>query len=175
MFKLKPTKGWYKRAAKLKEGHDVMAGSTRKPFDEKLFVENDARARQAVSQYLRSHGIVVRPNEDKFGVDLFELEDSEENGPYPVLGIECEIKLVWHGSNFPWDTIQLPERKAKYRRPLLDVDYWVLNSECTHAIVIPGYLLDRHTPVEVPNVYVAKGEKFYQIPVSECRKVDLSE
>lgn len=146
----------------------------RKPFDKALFEKNDALARQAVSQFLRAHGIVVRPNPDQYGVDLFEIEDFPE-GPAPVLGIECEIKRVWSGATFPWDTIQLPERKAKYRSAALDVDYWLLNSECTHAIVIPGYLLDEHIPVEVPNKYVSKGERFYQIPVAQCRKVDLSE
>lgn len=147
----------------------------RKPFDKALFEKNDALARQAVSQYLRSHGVTISPNPDQYGVDLFEMEDDEFDGPYPVLGIECEIKRVWSGPDFPWDTIQLPERKAKYRNGIIDVDYYLLNSECTHAIVIPGYLLDEHIPVEVPNKYVSKGERFYQIPVIACRKVDLSE
>lgn len=147
----------------------------RKPFDKKLFEQNDALARQAVSQYLRSHGVTISPNPDQYGVDLFEMDDDEFDGPYPVLGIECEIKRVWSGPDFPWGTIQLPERKAKYRSPTLDVDYWLLNSECTHAIVIRGSLLDQFPPKEVRNKYVAKGEMFYQIPVLLCRLVNLSD
>ena len=145
----------------------------RKPFDKQLFEENDVRARTAVSGYLRKIGWIVRDNPDRYGVDLL-LQTKELE--YDCLAIECEIKRVWSGSEFPWKTIQLPMRKAKFVRSAdMPVNFWVLNSECTHAIVIPGSALSGYAPVEVPNKYVAAGEKFYQIPVFECRKVNLNE
>lgn len=142
----------------------------RKPFDKQLFAENDARARAVVTEYITSrHSVTITPNPDQYGVDLLVT------GGLKDWAIECEIKRVWSGPNFPWVTIQLPERKAKYRKKGREVEYWILNNELTHAIVIPGQNLDEHIPVEVPNVLVSRGERFYQIPVALCRKVDLSE
>lgn len=142
----------------------------RKPFDKKLFEENDALARAAVTKHLESAGALVEANPDQYGVDLFVWMANHE------FAVECEIKRVWGGPVFPWKGIQLPERKAKFVRSAdMPVEFWVLNNEMTHAIVIPGSALSGYTPVEVPNKYVAAGEKFYQIPLGECEMVVLCE
>lgn len=143
--------------------------SNRKPFDAALFAENDARARLAVTRHLQSFGDVVAPNPNQYGVDLFCI--TPEGKQYQA---ECEVKLLWRGAAFPWETVQLPQRKAKYRRGGAVTYYFVLNSECTHAIVIPDELLDQYPPVEVPNKYVAGGEFFYQLPIEECGYVELA-
>lgn len=142
--------------------------NVRKPFDRTLFAENDARARLAVTRHLQSFGDVIAPNQNQFGVDLFCI--TPEGEQYQA---ECEVKRVWSGPDFPWQTVQLPQRKAKYRQGGAATYYYVLNSECTHAIVIPDELLDQYPPVEVPNKYVAGGEYFYQLPVDECGIVEL--
>lgn len=141
----------------------------RKPFDSQLFSENDARARETVAQFLHAtNECTVEENPDIYGVDLIVTG---------VLGnqwaVEVEIKRVWSGPDFPWATVQLPERKRKYLEQGLPVEYWLLNFDCTSAIVIPGELLDEYPPVEVPNKYVANGERFFQIPVKRCRRVAI--
>lgn len=105
---------------------------------------------------------MVEDNPDKYGVDLFV------RGGLADRAIEVEVKRVWTGATFPWNTVQLPERKHKYLLQGLPVEYWLLNNDLTSAIVIYGSSLSKYEPVEVPNKYLRKGERFYQIPVNEC-------
>lgn len=139
----------------------------RKPFDLELFKQNDQKARLVITKYLQALGYVVSPNPNTYGVDLIA---ERGNNRY---GIEVEIKRVWKGPKLPWDTVQLPERKAKYRLEGLPVTYCILNNELTHALTFTGSMLDTLTPIVVPNKYVSKGEKFYQVPVSICDYIEL--
>lgn len=135
----------------------------RKHFDDDLFRENDQRARAAALAYLHSEGIHAIENPDLYGPDLIIY-----SGYRPAYYIEVEIKRVWkqEDGTFPWETIQLPERKAKFLRKRLPVEFWILNSTCSYAVVIPETELSSSILKEVPNSQVAEGERFFQIPVS---------
>lgn len=139
-----------------------------KRFDQKLFEENDAAARHAVTQYLlATSDVIVENNPDKYGVDLLVT------GGLQDYAIECEIKRVWKGADFPWNTVQLPARKQKFSELGIPVEYWILNADLTYAMLIRSDVLQHLTPVEVPNKYVARGEMFYQIPLTSCSLVIL--
>lgn len=139
--------------------------SGRKQFDPELFAENDMRARAAVLGYLHSEGIHAIENPDLYGPDLIIY-----SGYRPISYSEVEIKRVWRQEDgtFPWPTIQLPERKAKFLRKRLPVEFWILNSTCTYAVVIPETELSSSILKEVPNSQVAEGERFFQIPIENC-------
>lgn len=142
--------------------------STRKPFDRTLFAENDALARSCVVRYYQALGVELTPNPKRYGIDLLLMM-----GDSIRRGIECEIKRVWSGPVLPYDTVQLPDRKTKYLSDDYSVEYWIINNEQTHALIIPGEAVRCATPVEVRNKYVWKGEKFYQIPVTQCTYVEI--
>lgn len=138
----------------------------RKQFDPVLFEENDARARAAVAGALSTDGVWCRPNDDRYGLDLLVYA-----GYRHTHYIEVEIKRVWldtHDS-FPWSTVQVPERKRRLaeatRKP---VEFWILRSDLKFAVIIPEEALVGSPLVEVPNRLVSSGEKFFQVPVSEC-------
>lgn len=152
---------------------------TRKPFDEKLFAENDARARAAVMAALNQDGIYAQPNPDKYGPDL-EVYVGFKHKYY----IECEIKRVWKSEYnvFPWSTVQVPERKLKFARlgnitpsgrfppahTWKECEYWILREDCQIAVIIPESILSLSKLVEVPNSQIASGEKFFQVDINQC-------
>lgn len=144
-----------------------------KKFDINLYRQNDERARILVASTLRAEGLDVADNPDQYSVDLLV---SKPGSPNPFLAVECEIKRVWESGWFPghWNTLQIPARKRKYidQSPYW-VEYWVLNAAGTHAMIVPEDLLVRSPLVVVSNKYVPNGEKFYQVPVSECIQVEL--
>ncbi len=37
-----------------------------------------------------------------------------------------------------------------------------------HVVIIPDYVLGTIVPVEVRNVFMGQGEKFFQVPIDEC-------
>jgi hypothetical protein len=144
----------------------------RKKFSQALYDQNDQLATGVISGYLAQWGLVAEPNPNRYGVDLLVRKPDE---PDHFLAVECEIKRVWTGDSFPYQTIQLPERKGKYRNVPQQLEYWILNADCTSAIIIPEFLLDEHKPVVVPNKYIRWGEKFYQLPIDECVIIQIRE
>ena len=137
----------------------------RKRFDRQLFDENDSQARHVVSQYLQyTRDCMVQDNPDIYGVDLLMTGALGD-----ITAIEVEVKRVWkEGPGFPWDCVQLPERKRRYMDCGYPIEYWILNNTLEYAIVIPGSAVARAIPVEIPNKYVSHGELFVQIPINEC-------
>lgn len=141
---------------------------SRKPFDQQLFNRNDPEARDAVLSHLDSLGLYAKENDDQYGPDIILYR-----GLKPLSYIEVEVKRVWTGEVFPWDSIQLPERKTKFTKLGLPCEFWVLNSTMQHAIIIPDTALSSSFLKEIPNRYVASGEMFYQIPLDICIRKEL--
>lgn len=138
--------------------------SIRKAFDPTLYADNDRIARDRVLQQLRDNGIYARDNQDEYGVDILV-----HRGHPVISGIEVEVKQHWSGPTFPFDTVQLPCRKQR----LLDdsdipIEFWILNREMDHAIIIRAGVLNESQRKEIPNKYVQKGEYFWQVPINLC-------
>lgn len=139
----------------------------RKQFDQQLFDTNDIPARVAVIEYLT--GMYVVENEDKYGPDLVAYY-----GFKPAYYIEVEVKHNWQKSaQFPFPTIQLPQRKEKFTKLDLPVEFWILRADLKAAMIIPDYVLSSSSLVEVPNRYVSEGEMFFQVPIENCILVEL--
>jgi hypothetical protein len=153
---------------------------TYKQFDIELYRENDKRARAAVAEYLNGQGLYCHPNEDKYGPDLCVY-----TGYKHKYYVETEVKLAyrppqsgvpdnWRGE-FPFPTVQIPERKLKFTRSGKPVEFWVLSADLQFAIVISEEVLCSAPLVEVPNSLVASGEQFIQVPIEQVQILNLRE
>lgn len=141
-----------------------------KQFDPELHAATDSAARTTVLRYLDRTSLGGWcSNTDQYGVDLVR---HSANGEIAA-GTEVEIKRVWSGPDFPWDSLQVPERKHKFTKLQFPVEFWILNKELTHALVIPAGVLAEYEPVEVANKYISKGERFYQVPLDRCNLIEL--
>lgn len=132
----------------------------RKRFNRILFKEFDERAKSFLDNHL---GEGWSRNEDRYGPDFVHTDSSRFS--------EVEIKWVWSGSDFPYADVQLPERKGKWRD--LDLDFYILNREGTHAVKFHASVLTDELLREVPNRYVPKGEYFFAIPLTSCEIIKL--
>jgi hypothetical protein len=136
-----------------------------KPFSPELYATNDD-AKYLILAWLESKGYAAEINPDQYGIDI--LARNEERS----LRVEVEVKHNWGDDPFKYDTLQIPERKAKFAK---DPDTWfiVLNSTRTQALICSGQSLLTSPLVEVSNRLVNKGERFFQVPLTECKKVNL--
>lgn len=139
----------------------------RKKFDKDLYDIYDSVAKEAARDALQKKGYTVCDNIDKYAQDLVAEKDGK------MFLVETEVKNVWKGPEFPYDTVQLPERKKKFfkERTL----FFIWNAELTHAIVFWSDDVKDLEPVEVPNKYRYKGEYFFQIPVGKNELARLIE
>jgi hypothetical protein len=104
---------------------------------------------------------------DRYAVDLIVDTGSE------TFYCEVEIKKVWQGAVFKYDTLQIPERKSKFAKLDKPAYFMVFNDEKTHAFVCPSSILLSSPVVEVPNKYVYKGELFFQVPINLISLVEI--
>ena len=140
----------------------------KKRFCQDLFKENDERAREAGKRYWESiEGVRVEDNPDKYGPDLIV------NTLCGSFFCEVEIKKVWKGKEFQYDTLQIAGRKGKYLESSLPVSYIVFNDDQTYGYLCQGTDLALSPIVEVPNKYNWSGEMFYQIPVSNLTLIEV--
>lgn len=140
-----------------------------KKFSKKLYSQNDAQAKTLAIEFFQNRypGSRVVENPNQYGPDL-ELWEGDLFYGY----IECEVKHSWKTKDFPYNTIQIPSRKAKYFvENLHPIVLFMLNSDHSAAFIIDGEDISASPLVEVPNKYVASGEKFFQVPVSKAQKI----
>ena len=140
----------------------VMSG-LRKQFNKGLYQQYDALAREATTELLASQGFSVVPNPDDYAQDLVVSHKGKQ------WLAECEVKTLWKHGDFPFDSVQLPERKKKFFNTLTTFFIWNMN--LTKAAMFWSKDVATLTPVEVPNKYIAGGEYFYQIPLNMVRFV----
>lgn len=137
--------------------------SKKKRFDKDLFTENDSPARLAGIRYWSALGYIAAPNYDKYGPDLIVITDSER------FYSEVEIKRVWSGEAFQYDTLQIPERKHKFAGLDLPCTFMVFNNEQTLVFLCESSTLVTSPIVEVPNKFVPEGELFFQVPIKRVK------
>lgn len=141
---------------------------TRKRFDPTLYAENDAAARSTVKELLKDTEFQVLDNPKKRGVDLLVYRNSQH-----IANIECEIKKVWKSAEFPFESVQIPERKQKYAELEQPTVFVMLNADKTSHLAVLGTTLLKSPKKEVPNKYVYSGEYFFQVDKSEVVFNDL--
>jgi len=147
--------------------------SARKRFDRELFEKYDKAAREATSNHLRTQGYKVMEHPDRYAQDLLFYRSSDDwENPNICLKAECEVKIIWSGTEFPYDSVQLPQRKEKFFDGLTQFFIW--NKDLDTAVTFWDNDIKDLTPVEVPNKYIAKGEYFYQIPMERVEIVSAN-
>jgi hypothetical protein len=131
----------------------------RKKFNKQLFKSNDIIARALAIKYWTSLGINLTNNPDKYGPDLMF-----DDGSF----LEVEIKHTW-GDKFPFDTIQLPERKEKFAK--LGCKFMMFNKHLTKAFIFDSDAVLNSDKQMVSNKYIPDGEYFFKIPVNKAEVV----
>ena len=144
-----------------------MITSVRKRFDKDLYDDNDTSAKEKAIAYFKRIGMKAEHNSDRYGIDLIV-----DNKFY----CEVEVKHNWKTSRFPFNDLQLSERKRKFA--VLDNDdmpvvMMVMNSLQTDALVVKGRDVIDSPSVEVSNKYIKSGEYFFKIPINKTVKVKL--
>jgi hypothetical protein len=136
-----------------------------KPFDSKLYADND-NAKLHVISLLESNGWQAEVNPDQYGIDLLATRGSDS------IALEVEVKHHWKGQEFPFATVQIPARKQKFAQ-LASSWFVVVNADRTFALMASGESVLNSKLVIVPNKYVAEGEQFFQVPLSDFTLVKL--
>ena len=130
-------------------------------FNKDAYDACDSKAKNSLRNYLDTLGIYTQINED-YGADIKRIQQ--------VLH-EVEVKSTYI-DKFKWDTVHIPARKKKLLKGKRIV-FWVMNYDCTKALMIDGKHMKDEYIENVPNTRNPGGELFYDIPINLCVEVDF--
>jgi len=103
-------------------------------------------------------GYSCTENPDEFGIDLIV------EGHGRKFFSEVEVRLSWHGQEFPYKTLELPLRKKKFAKG--NCMFMVINNAQSHALLVHAKHVRSSPIIEKPNVKVPSGtEQFFSIPL----------
>lgn len=139
-----------------------------KKFSEQLYKDhNDVAINKVLSVLLNDELYAVR-NDDLYGPDIVVF-----SGFRPGYYLEVEHRNGWKTGPFPWPLVNIPERKGKFLKAGLPLEFWVLSHDITRAIIVKDTCLTADKLYEVPNKQVSSGEYFYRIPLEECDEIEI--
>jgi len=133
-----------------------------KKFNKNLFKQNDPKSRTIIKNFFKTHNITLVDNKDPYGVDLISEDGS--------LRIEIERRINWDSVNFPFDEINLPERKNKF---FTDgkTSYIIISKDYSHIGIISkkniSEYINEQNLKENKNRLVKNKEFFYKLPKSK--------
>lgn len=142
----------------------------RKRFDRDLYEKYDKLAKESVISLIDKRKYRVEENPKKRGVDLQVYK--RKTGEL-VLNIETEVKRVWKEKEFQYDSVQFPERKAKFAKLTEPTLFVMFNQDQSAFLVVKDKDLLKSPCVEVPNRYCFKEEYFYQVPLKKVSFNDI--
>ena len=130
-----------------------------KQFEPERWALFDAPAKQAATEFWERLGFNCIENPDEFGIDLLV------SGKGRQFGCEVEVKTQWHGAEFAFPTLHIALRKRKFMSA--PSFFMVFNQGLTHAALVNRNVILASPLIEVKNVTVPSGERFYDIPASQ--------
>ena len=86
---------------------------------------------------------------------------------------EVEMKSGWSGKWPGWDTVHIPARKKRLLGLSDRLVFWVLNNDCSRAVLVNGIHLKDKYIKSISNKRAPDGEYFYDIPISHCNFITL--
>jgi hypothetical protein len=137
-----------------------------KKFDKKLYNQNDNKARKAGIKFWKSKGYNIQNNPDEFGPDLIAEKDGDS------FFVEVEVKHNWNKEQFPFNDLQIPERKKKFATIAQKTYFMVFNSILNRAFICSNKTLLNSPLQNISNKYM-DNENFFKIPVSKLKLVEI--
>ena len=139
-----------------------------KKFSQDLHDQFDKVGRDWSKQLFKRYGVKLEDNPDQYGVDLIAYRDDK------IVGyVEVEVRTVWTGNKFNYDTLNIPLRKKKLLTMSLPVCLVSWSSNGDYGFLCSSDTILNSEVMEVKNKYMDKAEHFYKVPIDKIKLVRL--
>ena len=140
-----------------------------KRFDKELHDTYDKMGRDIVKDFVSSFwSMQAQDNPNRYGVDLHLYKDDVLVGY-----AEVEVRLAWKTLEFPYEDLNVPERKRKLLVQDLPTYFFSINKDGTALFHCKGEAVLEADVKEVANKHVWKGEHFFKVPLDKLTYVVL--
>ena len=140
-----------------------------KPFDQKIYDQDDPIAKAAVQAYLerRFHPWWAMTMPEDFGPDIAWFPRGGK-----AWWIEAERKHGWNRNLFPFDTLHIPFRKERLIE-YAPITFYVVSMNLRWAMTVEGADLFRCLPPIHKKTIYTDDEEFYSVPLKLCRLEEI--
>jgi hypothetical protein len=140
-----------------------------KRFDKELHNTCDKMGRDIVKSFVSSFwSMQAQDNPNRYGVDLHLYKDDVLVGY-----AEVEVRLAWKTLEFPYEDLNVPERKRKLLSQDLPTFFFSINKDGTALFHCHGDIVLESKVAEVRNKYVFRDEHFFKVPLNKLNYVIL--
>lgn len=141
----------------------MIRGPMQKPFDRELYNKADNKGKSKITNIItKNTNFKIIDPISRTDVDLLAYLEGNH-----LFNVEVEIKYVWKSKEFPYDTVQFPQRKEKFCKKDKPTLFVMFNSETTSYLCVTSKdLLESPTKI-ISNKYVKYGEHFFQVPLDK--------
>ena len=130
-----------------------------KPFSKSLHAKNDPTSRKLVKKFFAERGVTLTDHPNKYDIDL-QTEDGK-------IRVEVEHRLNWQEEEFPYEKVNVPQRKAKFFEAG-NTHYCILSRDFKYLGFISATDIQQFMRPEClkesSNRFVEKDEFFYKVP-----------
>ena len=141
-----------------------------KKFDKNLHEQYDKFGKDKVIALFDKHyKIKLVENEDIYGVDLVAYKDNKKIGY-----VEVEVRNSWKTDLFPFETLNVPERKRKLLINNMKTYFISVNKNGSMAFICTAKRVLASDLQESKNKYVASGEKFFKVDLKDMVLIKLT-
>ena len=137
-----------------------------KTFARRDYDRCDGRAKDAAVRLLRQRGHTNFDTEERMATDV--ISTTPDGGRHYC---EVEIKECWKG-RWPasWKSVHLPERRLRALNRCKDgaLIFLLFRNDLQQAWEVPSASLSLDLLTEVPNKYVRKGERMFDVPLHKA-------
>jgi len=144
----------------------------RKRFSRELYAQYDDLAKEAADKMVEYFCVDnFTDGDNQYKVDRKGIKDGEH-----ILNVEVEVKMAWAKGldDFPYDEINLPERKEKYTKLDKPTSFVIFSKDLKGAVVFTDHTVSNCNKVEVKNKYCPQGELFFKIPIEKSTHLVLN-
>jgi hypothetical protein len=141
-----------------------------KKFDKNLHEQYDKFGKDKVIELFEKHyKIKLVENEDIYGVDLVAYKDNKKIGY-----VEVEVRNSWKTDLFPFETLNVPERKRKLLINNMKTYFISVNKNGSMAFICTAKRVLASDLRESKNKYVESGEKFFKVDLKDMVLIKLT-
>ena len=113
-----------------------------------------------------NRGLRLKPDGEDYAADIKATVEEHH---------EVEMKSEWSGKWPGWGTVHIPARKKRLLGKSDRLVFWVLNNDCSRAVLVNGVNLKDEYIKNIPNSRNPSGEDFFDIPIKLCNHVTLGD
>ena len=144
-------------------------GAVNRKFRPASYKENDQKAKQIITKYLKDNGHTILDTKENYSFDITSTKTGNE-----TYFSEVEMKNQWREIRIPYRKHKLINRFKELNEGVSYLNFYIIRGDCGAAWRIKDDILEASEVREADFGYrIQQGEQFFHVPYEQAQLIDL--